>query len=150
MPSKQVSPGAAAEADRFEVALKSARIPEPLIDGFWDLWVSSPQRAHSLIARFKDSGATPAVTYKAATPDAVQDLALQLASALRAKLGDEQVMTWLRQQIQTVQSGAGGGAGGSLSDTEKAPAARAKTAQPAPPAVPAGKTLIGPLLTKGK
>lgn len=46
--------------DYLEKAMKAARVPTQLWEGIGNVWVDNPARAHHLVARFKDSGETPA------------------------------------------------------------------------------------------
>lgn len=130
MPTKQVSPMVAAEADRFEAALKSARIPDQLTDGMWDIWTASPARAHSLIARFMGATIGQQVAAKlkqAAAPADVIDMALaryrEAAVAAARQGGDEAVAADIERQREELlqkygQSVAGAGAGRATSSGE--------------------------------
>jgi hypothetical protein len=114
----------ARQADVFETTLKSARVPEELHDGFWDLWVANPLRATALARRLAPP---PAVVTKAATPGMqVIELPIGLAQALtamRGKVGDDQL-------IQLMTQASGGfipSGGGKKSDLD---GVQTKSAQP--------------------
>jgi hypothetical protein len=95
----KLSPIIAAESNRFETALKEARIPEQLHDGIWDVWVTNPSRAHGLIARFKDAGSTPAIRFKAA-PDPIEQALNRLRQAAVAagqSMPDDQIVQQIEQ-----------------------------------------------------
>lgn len=114
----------ARQADVFETTLKSARVPEELHDGFWDLWVANPLRATALARRLAPP---PAVVTKAATPGMqVIELPIGLAQALtaiRAKVGDDQLAAMLNQASGSFTPKPGG----KVSDTD---GVATKAAQP--------------------
>jgi hypothetical protein len=89
----------AREADAFETSLKSARVPDTLHDGLWDMWVDNPERATRIVQAFAPAAKTKAAP--APPPHPIDALAMQLVTTLRAKMGDEQVMQWLQEQIRT-------------------------------------------------
>lgn len=102
MRPKSISPAIAAAADQFEIALKAARIPDPLCDGLWDIWVNSPARAHSFVTRFKDGA--PALAHKQAPGTTAVELPADLVTALGGPAA----------VVQLVARAASGG--GSLAD----------------------------------
>jgi hypothetical protein len=112
----RIPPSIDREADRLEAALKSANIPDLLHDGFWSIWVNNPPRAHALIARFKDNGATPSL--KATAPGMVSvQMTREEADAWQAAIaneGNKRIIALLRQVTGTQIAVS---AGGKLTDS---------------------------------
>ena len=50
------SPTVGPQADAFDAAFRRAGIPSELADGFWDIWVRNPRRAHALVERWARGG----------------------------------------------------------------------------------------------
>lgn len=108
MPTTPRTPNSVGDSyDQFEAAFKAARIPAQLYDALGDVWIDNPARAHHLIARFKDSGATPAVRFKAA--DALDAAYQQLRAAQADLFGDGPLHTsegWaLVEKLRAMQQG---------------------------------------------
>lgn len=111
------------EADRFEIALKTARIPEKLHNSLWDVWVDDPPRAHHLIVRFKEY--PQSMRLKASDPI---DVAFQQLRKAHAS-GDTGQINAALQQLGTLVLPATGTVGTHLSDTQK-PATKAAELRP--------------------
>jgi hypothetical protein len=125
---QQHDPAVARQADQFEATLKAARIPEPLHDGLWDIWVNNGPRAYDLVARLKT------VKTKAAPGMQSIELPAALATALtraRSQLGDAQLAQILggASPVDDVMAQLGGKTAtgiGTLNSDQKPPTKRTK------------------------